>query len=545
MPLENMASFPVANDCTPESFSFDTSFELCPDSMLFLDQIFLGDIASPTQNTSHSAVQGSPRPSSPAAETTATDRDQNELPISSKPHILPFDLEPWLSTVIDPALFVASLHAYFDFASLCMPIMIEDAFWKDFHARRCSLPVLLAVACRGLPFVDIEGKTGIQNRIARKFKSCFLEAQTSITSRESVRLDDLEALALMIGYEYDDLQDSATHSRLCDMFMKHDSLVLMTLRFSKQHDLNADTSLSFARAKERQKLLFWHVYGLDAFHCLETKTVSYIPNNDIASCERFLQHEIGGYLDSILALAVIARRIVGSLCNATARARGVKPGDVRKIYDYLHYWRKHNCPSHLRRPMTDFAGGLQSITSDAGNRHILLQRAVLWLLEINCYMQVESCIGEYGLWDEMSLEAEIIMLRAQGECLQAVQDVVEVCQWIGPCPTVLAATKAKPLVDLAPSILRNICAGMCFWVCSRAMNLLCSESSELLRYSSSRERSGGGHCQQSMDRNRAGVYVKAAMTLRDTVAASSSHGDTVKILTRLDNQIHLLREKME
>lgn len=541
MPSQNTTTSTFTFDQTPESLFVDTSFELCSDSMMFLDQIFLGDIPSPMQNTSRSTIPSGLQPSSPAVEPNTADRTQTEPSNSSHPHALS-ELEPWLSSVIDPTLFVAALHAYFDFAALCMPIMIEDAFWEDFHARRCSSAVLLSVACRGLPFIDIAGKSEIQGHIARKFKESFLEAQASASSRGSVRLDNLESLALMVDYDYDydETHDLIPSSHLGDLFMTHDSLVLMTLQFSKHYDLDADMSVQFAQAKERQKLLFWHVYGLDAFHSLDTKTASYIPENDICNCERILQHETGSYLDSILALAVIARKIVGSLCNATARAGGVKPNEVRSIYEYLHHWRNHNCPSHLQRQVTgQGVGGVQSISSTPSNRHILLQRALLWLLEINCYMQIESCITQYGFRDESSLEAEIIKLRAQYECLQAVQDVVEMCQWIGQCPAVDSA-EVKPLVDLAPSILRNICAGMCIWVCLHAEKLILREPSDV-----SRGGSGSEDCENSTDKSRIKMYVKAAQTLRDTIAASSSHGDTVKILTRLDNQISSLLEKLK
>ncbi|KGO71074.1 hypothetical protein PITC_080110 [Penicillium italicum] len=158
-------------------------------------------------------------------------------------------------------------------------------------------------------------------------------------------------------------------------------------------------------------------------------------------------------------------------------------------------------------------------------------------------MQIESCITEYGLWDESSLEAEMIMLRAQYECLQAAQDVVEICQWIGKCPTVDSA-EAKPLIDLAPSILRNICAGTCIWICLRAEKLVPREPFELL-HEVSHGGSGREHCENSTDKSRITVYVKAAKTLRDTVATASSHSDTVKILTRLDNQIRSLHEKLK
>lgn len=57
---------------------------------------------------------------------------------------------------------------------------------------------------------------------------------------------------------------------------------MMTLQFRiKDHVFTgSDSSVALARARERRVFLYWHVNGLDAFHCLGRKQISLIPDKD-------------------------------------------------------------------------------------------------------------------------------------------------------------------------------------------------------------------------------------------------------------------------
>jgi len=128
--------------------------------------------------------------------------------------------------------------------------------------------------------------------------------------------------------------------------------VLMTLqsRICDPGSTSSDPSEMLARAGERRVLLYWHVYGLDAFHCLDRKQISYIPDYDAGRHESLPQHEAKSYFDAILALAIIARNTVQTLCSPAAKRRGVESNDVDVLYEQLYHWRNHSCPKALQRP---------------------------------------------------------------------------------------------------------------------------------------------------------------------------------------------------
>lgn len=500
--------------------------------MLFLDQIFMGDIEPSTESDLRPTVTGTHYPPVDLLAVESSSQSRSET--------IP-NMGPWISCDVDGATFVESLQAYFDYAALCLPIMLEDAFWEDHNAGRCSSALLYALACHGSPFLDLEGKFEIQQRLARKFRENFLETQSSAPSPGLIRLDDLEALALMVDFTYD-AHSSMSNPRLDSLFLGHNSLVLMTLQFSKHNDLDMGGSVQLARAHERQKLLFWHVFGLDAFHCLDKKTISIIPDSDVGLTEKFLRHEAGGYLDAVLALAVIARKILKTLCNAQARRKGVYLNHVLVAYDQLSYWRRNNCPVHLQRS-EDVRIGVDLPEYDqnasiASTKYTRLHRAMIWLLEDNCYMQIGSCIDEYGIVrSEDYLKQESIKLRAESECLQASNDALKVSKWIG---MPMDAVTKRPFIELSP-ILRNICAGICVWICLRGEKLLPREPSKPDKWDASDRRFVREHFEVEDRQRRAGISADMAESLRATVAMASTHNDTYQILQRLDSRIASLR----
>lgn len=536
LPLQERTASTCTTDQNPETPIAAPTVDLCPEGMLFLDQIFMGDIAPPMESGLRPTVTGT--------HDSTSDLLQAEPSSQSHFETIP-NMEPWINCDMDGAIFVESLQAYFDYAALCLPIMLEDAFWEDYNAGRCSSTLLYALACHGSPFLDLEGKFEIQQRLARKFRENFLETQSSAPSPGLIRLDDLEALALMVDFTYD-AHSSMSNPRLNTLFLEHNSLVLMTLQFSKHNDLDTGGSVLLARARERQKLLFWHVFGLDAFHCLDKKTISLIPDSDVGLTEKFLQHEAGGYLDAILALAVIARKILKTLCHAQAKRQGIYPSHVLAAYDQLNHWRQNSCPVHLQRPeevrsKVDLPEHDQN-ASTASTKHTRLHRAMLWLLEDNCYMQIENCIDEYGIVrSEDYLKQESIKLRVESECLQASNDVLKVSKWIR---MPMDAVTKRSFIEISP-IVRNICAGICFWICLRGEKLLPREASKPHEWDASDRRSVREHFEVEDRQRRAGICADMAESLRATVVMASRHKDTYQILQRLDSRIASLRGLMQ
>ena len=520
-------------------------FDLCSDSIFFLDEIFVTEYESPCWGSA--PVMPNQRDVSAAAGDQMSDQRQHQLITTPHPDT-PDRQSYWQSCNLNSNTFFGALHAYFDLAALSLPVVLEDAFWQDFEADRCSDALVCAIACRGIPFLEVADKWEIQQRLATRFKDVFLGAQEVGSSGGVMRLDDLEALALMVHFEYDDSNRSSLQSHLERLFFNHDSLVLMILQSQIQDhgSTNSVSSGMLARAKERRTLLFWHVYGLDAFHSLDCKSLSRIPDDDDGLAEKIPLQGDGGYLDAILVLAIIARKIMQLLCNHTVRRKGVKPTHILSIYDQLDHWRHKSCPKHLRTQLIDAekprsVGEQTALASAETSQTILLHRTVLLFLEANLYMQIEDCVDRYGISLESTFEAEMVAHRVEYETLRVAHRVVEVSEWSRKYSVQGPDNTQHSLVDMAPSILRNICAGVCFWTCTHGKELLQARPGSMTRFKLLPS-SGSAESGETDVQDRVRKYIEIAGTLRDVVATATSHKDTYKVLDRLDTQLHSLNE---
>ena len=553
-------------------------------------------------------------------------------PQSTQPQSLPppvqdggYDPAPWQRCSIPQDIFLAALHAYFEYTTIYMPVLLEDAFWQDYHAGRCSLSIIYALACRGLPFTAgierNEDKWAMQQRVGTQFRETFFETQLAANNnRGRVRLDDLEALALMVQFRYHKpqggQQDSPTpaatalaqlHAHLAGLYLTHDSLVLMTMQSgingsggagssgvgvgpgggssnsnANSGDTDSDATAPLARINDRRILLFWHVYGLDAFQCLDKKTLSRIPDLNIDTV-RNLPHEhkvlpptapttittpttttttatARGYLDAVLDLSVIARKALTTLSNATARRRGVRPDDALHIYHLLDTWLHTKCPPHLRHQRD--AHGRLCLAGDgttAGlSPYVQLHRAVVWILAINCYMQIEDCVSEYGIYQpstndpedgvvaSSTLDTEILYLRIMSETLRHLRDGVDIARaiktprWDGPP----SAKREYSLADLGTSVVRDCCQGMGLWACARGISWLARPLPRVLQsHAATRQQMPPPTLEEQKlredaDRRRhTETYLESTTILRAAVATASSHADTVPSLRRLDDLV--------
>ncbi|KAK6540489.1 hypothetical protein TWF694_009279 [Orbilia ellipsospora] len=413
----------------------------------------------------------------------------------------------------DHTKFTFGLKAFFEHASIATPVIFEDAFWQDYNTGRCSPALAYAVACRGTPYTDIHDKWIFQQNLASKFREVFLTAQSQ---EETLRLDDIEALALMIDFQYN-TQDTVGQipPNLAGLFLKHDSLVLITLR--AQRDMQ--DAVQLARSNDRRLLLFWHVYALDAFTCLDRRRMSYIPSQLTNST--VLQHAHKSYLDTILSLAIIARNCMEYLCSANTKTNGVRVSDIRLLYKQLKDWEREIPPSFSKCRTDDKLDPFKNASVPNS-----LRRAVLWLLQINCYLQIHSCVEEYGLQDGTSLQGEAAALKVESKTVQVFNELVEICQ------SIKSQREPFSLADLAPTMARNICAGGCRWICARGVNPL--SIVKPLRDDQNKEREEG------ITRVRREEYRVAALLLRDVVASALSHEDTHDLVGRLDEALNNL-----
>lgn len=203
--------------------------------------------------------------------------------------------------------FLDSLYAWFDFPGLCYPFIPEEPFWQDYKAIRCSPALLLAIVCRGIPYTAATDKWEKQQLLAVSCMKELMRARTNGSSTNIMRLDDLEAMALVIDFKYDDRY--AGFNQSWKLFMTYDYLMLMTLQSRNRGSNESDPSAILAYADERFALLYWYVYSLDSFKCLDCKSISLIPDNALDLVRNYSGYQTEGYLDAILSLATIARRI--------------------------------------------------------------------------------------------------------------------------------------------------------------------------------------------------------------------------------------------
>ncbi|KAI0552130.1 hypothetical protein F4679DRAFT_535991 [Xylaria curta] len=518
----------------------DFGFELSLEGTSFLDSIFLQSHDPSVYTLNRDST------STPARQFVSEPRD---IVLTTK--------NPYCDLGTPPEILDAAIEAYFSFASLALPILPKDRFMTDYKGRRSSAPLVCAIACRGCPFLQSAEKWTLQQRFASRFRETFLQARSSAPGQNVVRLDDLEALALMVDFEYENDESLTTplQSQLQHLLLTNDSLVLMALQYRIETCPVAETGepVALSGAAHRQTLLFWYVYGWDAFRCIDQKMASRIRDEDIDLSVRphgYMKDESLSYFDAILGLATVARKMARALCGPVARRKGVNWHDIDSIYKQLEEWRTNVCPSALKIHYSDYSNPRRDATLSLENDvddFLPLHKAVVALLELSCFMQLEACVSQYGIEDRDSLSGQIADMRVRYESLQAASRIVEVARWIEQLTVserMLKSASIYAMADLAPVIIRNICAGASNWISLRANETLQSvaeeEGPKLTVGRPDREFSEKRRIEMSEERGRS--WVESLTTLRNIVASSTSHRDTECMLERLDQQLESLRD---
>lgn len=438
--------------------------------------------------------------------------------------------EPYSIEGINHAELEAGLARYFETCALTLPVVVEDCFWPAYRQGTCSPALVYAIACRGIPFCDLPRKWELQQLLANSFRKCFLEHQCAQNEIFKANLlDDLEALALMSNFAYTRDAAHASETRLGSLFLSHDCLVIMSMRLQlgsteefqvqRGHESSADL-------RKRRTLLYWHIFGVDAFHCLNRKTVSQI-RSDLPAPNLALEHGERGYLDAILALASIARNIVDTLCIRASQQRngGRYLNDIESLHRSLAHWRTTSYDAWIQANSNTTTS---SVDSEDQNMipHLMhpitqLRAAVLGALDANCYFQIQDCISRLNLQEMGDIHNEMLMSLVRYHTLSAVTKVVSIAKSM--LKTQQTSPQTSAWTDLSAHILRDICAGACTWLCldeDRRTQSMCT-TSEHPRAAQSRSAS----------------RLEAAKMLSEAVACAVSHVDTKEIVERLDTLI--------
>lgn len=441
----------------PSSYLAEDYFlDLNTESLQFLDSIF-GEMHTPITQDPFSDI-------GPLSSSSVTDIATNGRTTPYYEPSLGKDL--WTQCNVDRLSFLNTISGYFQFASTALPVLLEDAFWMDYHGGLASDALTYAVACRGLPFSTLAGNDEIQQHLASRFKESFLQAHATSVGQGAGQLDNIEALAIMAGFVYNQASTAQRLQGLESLYLSHDSLVMMALQYRLQ---NGDKISHFAKERERASLLFWHVYGLDAFHTLDQKLLSRISDQEAELVPNIQKPDSVGYLDAILAQAQVARHLSRLLGSSVSRQRGIRPRDVQKAYHCIEVWRYQTCPGHLlfsdidSDDMKESGGPVETGYA----RHHSIQRAVLALLEINLLLQIENYTEEYSLQStETPFERYIVVSEIRYKTLQAIHRASRLIRWI------VSEGNKDPsgfsIRDLLPDVITNILVGICYWTCMEA-----------------------------------------------------------------------------
>ncbi|KAK5631033.1 hypothetical protein RRF57_006748 [Xylaria bambusicola] len=510
----------------------DFEFELSPSGLSFLDSIF------------------------PAAhDTPGAAPEWDNVPnlalqsIDDTREILPSTQSPYCSLDIQAETLDTAIDAYFNFSPLSLTFLARDGFMTDYKAHRGSPALVFAVACRGCPFIHAAEKWSLQQHLASRFKKAFLQARGSTSSSHIVRLDDLEALALMVDFEYDksEAMTAPLQSQLENLLLTHDSLVVMTLQYRIDTCITTEAGLSttLARASQRQTLLFWYVYGWDAFRSLDIKMTSRIQDEDVYLLRQLHGHENQSYFDAILGLAVIARKMTRLLCSPVAKRKGARHRDIESLYDQLGEWRANVCPPAFNIQNYDNATSLEevSLSLNIEAQYVSpIYAAIVTLLELNCYMQLDACVSQYGIEELGSSMGHIVDMRVKYETLQAAHKIVNVAQWIKRLTVSEMWPTSTTMPDLAPGIIRNICAGAHNWIYRNVEEMLPMQ--RLRRPNPELAESdvtASNRSREELSTARLKSWMDSLTILRDIAATASSHRDTGPSIERLDGQMRALK----
>jgi len=553
----------LAPDHSQSAFFPNVEFDLSPESISYLGSIFFGSDWTPLLST----VDDNSMVDAAAVPPLIDELDGSELAAIPKEN-------PYHVSGIGTDTMNAAIEAYFTFASLALPILYKDAFMDDYKSHRSSPALVFAVACRGCPFIQAQAqeKWTIQQCLASRFRDAFLLSRSSAEANHdaAVRLDDLEALALMVDFEYDktDSQTSPIQSQLQNLFLTRDSLVMMTLQYRTETrpvaaGAGAAAPVTLSKATQRQTLLFWYIYGWDAFTSLDHKLGSRIRDDDDGDDDadpsrRLGDHEshVNNYFDAILNLAAIARRMARELCGSVARRKGVSPKHVESLYKQLEEWQMNISPVSQIDTWESRDRGANSLqrrtstTRDAESTGFSpLHQVFLTFLKLNLYLQLEACVSEYGLKDRSSFLGQIVEGRVRYETLQAAYKVVKVAQWandLSERQLGFDPGKGHNVFDLAPELLRNICVGAARWLSRRAKEMI---QATVLREASkfeirTPECIASDENTVDSSREQARSLMESGIMLRDIAATATSHRDTGHLIGRLDEELESLKKLM-
>ncbi|KAI0977036.1 hypothetical protein F4678DRAFT_411610 [Xylaria arbuscula] len=531
LPRDTSNSVSAESPLTTSSLPTDANFEfvLSPNGISFLDSIFLH-----------------------GHDTTDALANWNCIPTSTlqlddePPKMIVPNENPYCASDIQPVALDAAIKAYFSFASLALPILSKDGFMADYTTRQSSSALVFAVACRGCPFIQTAEKWSLQQHFASRFRESFLQALSTTQSKNVVRLDDLEALALMMDFEFESPEEitSPLHSQLGNLLLTHDSLVAMMLQYRIETRITAATgpSTTLSRAAQRQTVLFWYVYGWDAFNSLDRRMASRIRDEDVEPSNQIHGHESQSYFDTLLSLAVIARKMSRVLCGPLAKRKGVKHQDVDNLYKHLEDWRTNMCPSALHIRLSDHVSSSQEaslpLNTDT-NEPPPLHKSVVALLGLSCVMQIEACVSHYGIDEHNSPLGQITDMRIKYETLQAAYKIVEVAQWINKLTIsqkMSTPTVAHAMADLAPGIIRNVCVGASNWIAQQAEDMFHLTRNYRLNPTTTKNVFGNGD-NAELSRQRVKSWIESLTTLRDITATATSHRDTENFVNGLDQQL--------
>jgi hypothetical protein len=144
-------------------------------------------------------------------------------------------------------------------------------------------------------------------------------------------------------------------------------------------------------------------------------------------------------------------------------------------------------------------------------------------------MQVESFVDKYGICNESNLDGEMACLKVEYECLRAVHDGIDVCNWMESYDKE-RNDGTHALVDLAPNIIRDICAGLCVWTSIRGKKLVDGPDISHPYLVRAKTLAGVDDAKRQVLRE----YLATTEVFRNSAMRATSHEDTQVTLERIN-----------
>ena len=366
---------------------------------------------------------------------------------------------------LDKTTLDTAVNAYFEFVSICTPILVPEHFWARYKAyfamyaatnsrnpvnpdiEPLSELLILAVAARGMSYTKISHKFELQQRIISQFRSMCHDGQRVLQDG----YDSLEALIILsdasVGPDYRNgfALESPDPFRIEPL--SHDGQIQLALKLG----LNRATIVGDPNSPElvRQRTILLFLWANDCFKRGGPGTRRHLRDGEVDIPPlpvRMGEGFLGEWFNSIITLSNIARDVANTCFNPHSSRVGVSPTALVAFYSKLRSWYS----AHVNQ--VSWSGAMER------NKPTLVRKAFLRMMWLSLHMMIECYASLFGLETNRGSGSNESELREATQQVRAETSRV-FCNVVD-----LARDCARlEVLDYNMLILRNVPAGCANW----------------------------------------------------------------------------------